>query len=109
MALVRDTLSRGLTPVVQAYALGKAQEVTSILAGAGIAVQQHPVIYEISQVYIACGVELGTVELYRGKPREGCVVIVPPQRHSGRSGEDQATGYVRRHRLGDAFDAAAGR
>lgn len=82
VTLVRDTLSRGLTPVVQAYALGKAQEVTAILATAGIAVQQHPEVYEISQVYVACGVELGAIELYRGKPREGCAVIIPPQRHS---------------------------
>ncbi len=82
VVLVRDTLSRGLTPVVQAYSLGKAQEVTAILAAAGIAVLQHPEIYAISLVYRACGVELGPIEIYRGKPRDDCAVIVPPQRHS---------------------------
>jgi Cft2 family RNA processing exonuclease len=82
LELVLDALARGMTPVVQAYALGKAQEVTAILTSAGITVLQHRDVYAISLVYRECGVELGTFELYHGKPREGCAVIVPPQRHS---------------------------
>ncbi len=82
LALVHDVLARGMTPVVQAYSLGKAQEVTAVLAAAGIPVQQHPDVHAISLVYRDCGVELGAFELYRGKPREGCAVVLPPQRHA---------------------------
>lgn len=82
ITLVRAALSRDMTPVVQAYILGKAQEVTALLTSAGIGVLQHPKIYDISLVYQQCGVELGTFERYAGRPREGCAVIVPPHRHS---------------------------
>ncbi len=82
LTLVEATLRDGKTPVVQAYALGKAQEVTAILTAAGHSVMQHREVYEISLVYRACGVELGAFELLRGKPRDGCTVIVPPHRHA---------------------------
>ena len=72
-----------MTPVVQAYALGKAQEVTALLTAAGITVLQHSEVHAISLVYRECGVELGAFELYRGKPREGCAVVLPPQRPCG--------------------------
>jgi putative mRNA 3-end processing factor len=80
--LVRSALSREMTPVVQAYALGKAQEVTAVLTRAGIGVLQHREVYEISLVYRECGVELGAFELYRDRPRDGHAVIVPPRRHA---------------------------
>ena len=82
LSAVRDALARGKTPVIQAYALGKAQEVTAILSAAGIGVQQHPEIYEISQVYRQCGVDLGAFQLYRGQAVEGLAIIVPPRRHA---------------------------
>jgi len=82
LSLVCAALGAGRTPVVQAYALGKAQEVTAILTAAGIGVLQHREVYEISLVYQACGVDLGVFELLRGKPREGCAVVVPPHRHA---------------------------
>ncbi len=56
---MRAALDSGATPVVEAYVLGKSQEVTRLLTGAGIPVLQHPKIYDVSQVYRACGVELG--------------------------------------------------
>ncbi|MEM6799205.1 MAG: MBL fold metallo-hydrolase [Planctomycetota bacterium] len=58
--LVRQTLADGRTPVIHAYALGKAQEVTKTLTTAGIPVLQHPEIYAISRVYAECGMELAT-------------------------------------------------
>ncbi|MBI2823583.1 MAG: MBL fold metallo-hydrolase [Planctomycetia bacterium] len=81
LALVRDTLARGMTPVVHAYALGKAQEVTRLLTSAGIGVLQHKEVYAISQVYCRCGVDLGPFELFGGPPKDGHVVVVPPWRH----------------------------
>ena len=55
---------------------------TALLTSAGIGVLQHRDIHEISLVYRECGVDLGAFELYRGKPRDGYAVIVPPRRHS---------------------------
>lgn len=79
--LVREALDRGATPVIEAYVLGKSQEVTRLLTGAGFPVLQHPKIYEVSQVYRACGVDLGDCHRYAGHPLPGHVVIVPPRMH----------------------------
>jgi Cft2 family RNA processing exonuclease len=80
---VRRALSRGLTPVVHAYVLGKSQEVTRILTDAGIGVLQHPLVYEISRIYEDCGVPLGDVQLYRGEALPGRAIIVPPVHQKG--------------------------
>jgi Cft2 family RNA processing exonuclease len=79
--LVRATLDRGATPVVEAYVLGKSQEVTCLLTSAGFPVLQHPKIYAISQIYRAHGVDLGDCHLYPGHYLPGHVVIVPPRMH----------------------------
>lgn len=79
--LVRRALDGGFTPVVEAYVLGKGQEVTRLLTAAGFPVLQHPKMYEVSQVYRACGVDLGDCHLYVDKPLPGHVVVVPPRMH----------------------------
>jgi Cft2 family RNA processing exonuclease len=79
--LVRAALDRGATPVVEAYVLGKSQEVTCLLTRAGFPVLQHPKIYAISQIYRAHGVDLGDCHLYPGHWLPGHVVIVPPRMH----------------------------
>jgi Cft2 family RNA processing exonuclease len=79
--LVRAALDSGATPVIEAYTLGKSQEVTSLLTRAGFPVLQHPKIYEVSQVYRRLGVDLGDCHRYGGVPHEGHVVIVPPRMH----------------------------
>lgn len=81
VALVRQTLAGGDIPVIQAYTLGKSQEVTRILTLAGIPVLQHASIFEVSQVYAACGVELGDYALYSKDRLPGHAVIVPPRMH----------------------------
>ena len=80
LTLVLAAFAEGATPVVEAYVLGKSQEVTRILTLAGIPVLQHPLIYEVSQVYRACGVDLGDAHLYVDAPLPGHAVIVPPSR-----------------------------
>ena len=65
-------------PVIQAYVLGKGQEVTRLLTDAGIPVLQHRDIFAVSQVYEACGVSLGQYERFTGKARPGWAVVVPP-------------------------------
>lgn len=76
--IVRQALAHDRTPVIQAYVLGKAQEVTRILFDHGLPVQQHPDMVAISRIYQECGSDLGTVKLYDGQPLPGHVVIEPP-------------------------------
>jgi Cft2 family RNA processing exonuclease len=75
--VVRAAIEDDATPVIHAYVLGKAQEVTRILTRAGIPVLQHPLVYGVSCVYEACGVELGNFAIY-DRPLPGHAVIVPP-------------------------------
>jgi Cft2 family RNA processing exonuclease len=81
--IVRETLDAGATPVVEAYVLGKGQEVSRILTLAGFPVLQHPLIYAVSQVYRQCGVDLGDCHLYPGHWLPEHVVVVPPRMHRG--------------------------
>lgn len=78
--VVQRILAAGKTPVIHAYVLGKAQEVTKILTDAGIPVLQHPSIYAISTIYGSCGVDLGDYRLYPGECDPGHAVVVPPRR-----------------------------
>lgn len=75
---VQLILNSGRTPLIHAYVMGKAQEVTRILTQHGIPVQQHPLIYEISLVYEAHGCPLGNISCYEDKYLPGHVVIAPP-------------------------------
>ncbi len=79
VAIVRRVLEQGRTPVVRAYVLGKAQEVTRILSLAGIRVVQHPLVHAISLIYQQLGCDLGTLELCEGTPPADAVVIAPPR------------------------------
>jgi putative mRNA 3-end processing factor len=79
VATVMRVLDAGRTPVVRAYVLGKAQEVTRILTSAGLRVVQHPLVHEISVIYQQFGCDLGPVELYDGPPPDDAVVVVPPR------------------------------
>jgi Cft2 family RNA processing exonuclease len=78
-ALVSRTLRDRGTPVIEAYPLGKSQEVTRLLTAAGFPVVQHRSAYGISQVYETCGVSLGQYALLQGPPPPGSVAIVPPR------------------------------
>ncbi len=76
--LVRQALAQGRTPVIQAYVLGKAQEVTRILLEHGLPVQQHPEMAAISRIYQESGCELGELKIYDGIALPGHVVLEPP-------------------------------
>jgi putative mRNA 3-end processing factor len=75
---VHAALDAGSTPVIEAYVLGKAQEVTRILADAGFAVVQHRAIAKVSAVYESCGVAVGHRGVVERCPEPGCVAVVPP-------------------------------
>ena len=76
--LVHTALDEGKTPVIEAYVLGKSQEVMRILANAGFAVLQHRLIAPVSAIYESFGVALGDRGTLDGSPEPGHVVIVPP-------------------------------
>src|SRR5262245_28462776 len=70
VTIVRRVLESGRTPVIHAYVLGKAQEVTRILTLAGVRVVQHPLVYAISLIYQQCGCDLGVLERCDENPPE---------------------------------------
>jgi putative mRNA 3-end processing factor len=78
ITLVRQAIDDGATPVIQAYILGKAQEVTKLLTNAGIPVLQHRKIFEVSRIYEQHGVTLGQCEPFTGRVDPGWALIVPP-------------------------------
>lgn len=82
---VRAAFARGQTPLIYAYTLGKAQEVTHILTSAGIPVLQHPHVFAVSQVYVQCGMQLGDFRPYERAPVAGAAVVVPPRFHEARA------------------------
>lgn len=81
--LVGQTLASGRTPVIHAYALGKAQEVTKLLTAAGVPVLQHPEVFAVSEVYEQLGVSLSTGDAtccrYAGRPLAGHAVVTLPK------------------------------
>lgn len=81
--VVHAAFRQGATPVIQAYVLGKAQEVTRILTLAGIPVLQHPTVYAVSRVYEACGCLLGDFQEYAGRPLPDHAVVSPPSGQRG--------------------------
>lgn len=89
LAAVDECLREERTPVIQAYALGKAQEVTKLLTSHGHRVWQSPDVYEISQVYESCGMLLGDVRrlderaIRQGEVAGGAVVAAPGNRAGG--------------------------
>ena len=91
LGIVRTALAAGRTPVVHAYPLGKAQEVTKLLTDAGIPVLQHPTIYATSLIYQQFGVDLGDVAQFppspigrgQGEGIDGRAVVTLPRSAAG--------------------------
>jgi len=80
---VHKAISRGATPIITAYALGKAQEVTKILTDAGITVLQQRDVFAVSSLYEELGCQLGDFRLLESRPITGTAVVVPPGPNSG--------------------------
>lgn len=83
LARLRDLLQRilesGAVPVIEAYALGKGQEITRRLHDMGYAVVQHPHVWAVSRIYESFGVTLGRYRRWDGTVEPGEVVVVPPR------------------------------
>jgi Cft2 family RNA processing exonuclease len=106
LEIVRAALAQNRPPVVEAYALGKSQEITCLLTDAGIPVMHHADVDAVSEVYRQCGVDLGPTTVYGDAWVPGCAVVAPPSRFRGRAlpGLD---GAVRIAVTGWAIDPAA--
>jgi Cft2 family RNA processing exonuclease len=75
----REAIGRGLTPVVLAYAFGKAQEVTAVLTEAGIPTVLHGAAWKLLPEFEAAGFRYPTSRPYeQGPPLPGEALIVPP-------------------------------
>ena len=79
--VVYHAIATGRIPIVRAYALGKAQEVTRILSDAGFMVDQSPEVAGITDIYENCGVHVGRRRIVRlGEPLDpNAVLVVAPQ------------------------------
>ncbi|MGQ9505653.1 MAG: MBL fold metallo-hydrolase RNA specificity domain-containing protein [Thermogutta sp.] len=76
---IRKIWDLGRWPVVIAYALGKAQEISARLCRAGLPIVQHSSVASISRIYEQFGVSLGSYRLFDGTLEPGEVLITSPQ------------------------------
>lgn len=95
------------TPVLLGYALGKAQEILSVLRDAGAPITLHPAIAQVAAVYEEFGVTFPPYDILGNEPPKG-VLICPPGFKASR-----ALAKLRRRRVamlsGWAMDAGAAR
>ncbi len=77
-AELRRVLDDGGTPVLLAYALGRAQELMKLLEPYDFRLAIAPQIHTMVQVYERLGVRFGPYELARPGETEGRVLFVPP-------------------------------
>jgi Cft2 family RNA processing exonuclease len=88
LEIVAGALRDGRQPVVMGYSLGKSQEITRILTGAGLPVTAHGAVFRMNRLHERLGVPLGTYRRYDPAdfhgPRalaleERGVLVAPPQ------------------------------
>ncbi len=77
--LLRRTLESEAVPVIEAYSLGKGQEITRRLHELGYRVVQHPHVWAVSRIYESFGVKLGRYRQWDGAVEPGEVAVVPPR------------------------------
>jgi Cft2 family RNA processing exonuclease len=72
---VSQAIRAGRQPIVMGYSLGKSQEITRILTGAGYPVTLHGAIWSIHQIYERFGVPLGAVRRYAAADFHGATAL----------------------------------
>lgn len=86
--LVTTALAEGRQPIVLGYSLGKAQEITRILTGAGLPVTCHGAVASMNDQYRTLGVDVGTYRRYVAGDFHGAkaldlaergALVAPPQ------------------------------
>lgn len=83
IACCKAAWERGRTPVIYAYALGKAQEIVAVLNRAKLPVMVHGVIARVCSAYETLGVNLGAWQQYEEAGRAGHVLVMPPDARRG--------------------------
>jgi Cft2 family RNA processing exonuclease len=78
IAAARKAIDRGVTPIVFAYSLGKAQEITWMLTAAGLPVMVHDAIFKVNRLYEEMGVSLGSYRGWQPSLLAGHVGLLPP-------------------------------
>ncbi len=79
-----EALEDGDTPVLLGYALGKAQEILSVLSGAGLPIMLHGAIAKIARVYQDFGIVFPPFEKYDAAALAGHVLVCPPNVNGSR-------------------------
>lgn len=74
----REALEDGDVPVLLGYSLGKAQEILSVLAGAGLPIMLHGTIARIAKVYEEFGIVFPTFAKFDAANASGHVLVCPP-------------------------------
>jgi Cft2 family RNA processing exonuclease len=78
---ITATREGGAVPILEAYSLGKAQEIASLLGSRGVRVWLHPEAYEMLEVYRECGVHIaGGSRFEEGAPIDGALIVPPGRR-----------------------------
>lgn len=75
---VDSARASGYTPVMMGYALGKAQEIVSLLGEYHETIWVHPKIADFCDFYRQAGVKLPAVEIPSAGAPEGALVVMPP-------------------------------
>lgn len=78
IAFCNDALASGNTPVLQAYSLGKSQEVLQSLSGADLPVMMHPQAWKITRIHEELGLAFPSYGPFDPLELAGHVVIAPP-------------------------------
>ncbi len=68
----------GLTPMIVAYSLGKAQEALKIIGDHGYEASLHKSVYDMAVLYQKCGVIFGPFKQYDPSTYRDKVLIAPP-------------------------------
>lgn len=84
ISAIKRAFVRGLTPVLLAYGLGKAQEAIASLADQGFRFACHRLIHDVVEIYRKYGVSLPGAELFNADRLDGKVVVLPPGMPKGR-------------------------
>ena len=75
---IEKAFSSNSVPVLLAYSLGKAQEVTKMLGDKGYKLSLHGAIFKITEICEEFGVRFKNFEYYDKENLEGKVLIAPP-------------------------------
>ena len=73
-----DALAEGATPVLQAYSLGKTQEVLQALSGADLPIMLHPQSWKMTRLHEELGLSFPPYQPFDPLEMAGHVVVAPP-------------------------------